>query len=64
MTKFKIAKLFVIVVDELSAFKLKPQRAVNGEEPAILASFATRVNRAAFRQFFELRLEPVTLVQL
>lgn len=42
MTEFKVAKLFVIVVDELSDFKLKPQRAVNGEEPAILASFVIR----------------------
>lgn len=64
MTKFKIAKLFVIVVDELSAFKLKPQRAVNGEEPAVPASLVVRVKGAALGQYFELRFEPVALVQL
>lgn len=64
MIEFEMAKLFVIVVDELSDFKLEQQRAVNSEEPAVPASFVIRVNHAAFRQFLELRLQPVAFVQL
>jgi hypothetical protein len=38
MIELEMTKLFVLVVDKMSDFKLKQRRAVDDEEPAVLAS--------------------------